>query len=1232
MPKRRWILRLGVIGLALGATLWGGFAYLTRPAALLRWINDALSPMRLRVVDAAHIGYSVRSGLVAEGLSIASADAESDRSHADRRDPPLVHVERLDVRIDALALVGGGRMIREVRMRRPVVSYVVAKPEEALDASLDVPIPGGGLTGETAQRLTEWALNAAAALPSLTLDEGDINLLLRDGSELRLLSRWRIRGTGRREAGRRSDVPGADVAEARSGRAYALRLEQVAGPVVRTRKPQTGPPAVLELRITDDAVTARSGWIDCDVARRLLPPALAERIAPYTRGAAARVSDLVLDADGVRELALALDNVEFAVPIEADDALADAARFLQLHGGHGVVRLRRANSSTEVQVDDPPGKVQFELDGRLNDGGLTLRGEVELRGDTGSGRLAANPPTSSSPEGLLRAIGDLDVTMRIEDMTLPDVDRHPGFVRSPRLPEGARDFFRNYDPRGPVDFSLSLKRSRAKDAATAGGTEAHPPLHYEGVVVARGGSTRPKRFPYTWYDLAGRVVFSNEGIVIDALTGRNGSGRLRVNGRASHAESWTAFSIDADGWGIALDDDFLAALPEEYHGLWADADPVGLCDVAVALRREEGSQETGAAPTDIRVEARLAATDLTVAPGQRLERADGLVRIERGVLTVADLHGFHDGGRVHLHGALRLTSAPESREQWMSITGTDVSLKTENEIRDAHGALVGLIRFDGRGDLWGQARQRGHVIERNYTIRVDEGRLHAFDAAQSWSGARGWVAITPQRREIIELYAENGRDSIRVRGLLPSENPEAAELATDLRVSATTRAVDMLLRQIVPQRWTGVRDALGVGGAGTLEMRLRATADGTRQDADATLRIEHMRPTPLPLDLREVDAQLGLHTGGFSLTSAAARYGAAGTIEIRGGGSWDADPAWSELHADVTQIPIDDAFIQAMPAALARILRRMEASGTASGTFDRIRVTGGAAPEWDFVGRLRLQQAALRLGLPLTEAEGELSGRCTVGPDGETRVALDFTVARGLLSGRPIERFEGHVLGDGGDGWLTIRDLRGRVADGEVFGEARFDPESGAHELSLTLSGLELAGLLPQTLGEERRPRTGRVDGRIFLRGASDDPTAREGGGELRIRAASLLSSPVTASVFAASAARQRPIGESVDQAVLRFVWRGSELTFSRVEIESRDLRLVGEGSWNMNTDRLSMTLLGAHPADAPRLVVLSDLIELAGRELLQFRITGTAANPRVSAEPLHRITTPIRRLLRGSE
>jgi len=238
-----------------------------------------------------------------------------------------------------------------------------------------------------------------------------------------------------------------------------------------------------------------------------------------------------------------------------------------------------------------------------------------------------------------------------------------------------------------------------------------------------------------------------------------------------------------------------------------------------------------------------------------------------------------------------------------------------------------------------------------------------------------------------------------------------------------------------------------------------------------------------------------------------------------------------------------------------------------------------------------------------------------------------FAVEKGILAKRSIANWEGRISSASEDRIIRIEDVNGEFCDGGLIGFAEIDPES-QFELSFTLHDVSLNEFMNRK--DDTRAAAGRLDGRIFVRGDIHDASKREGGGEIRIRGASLLSSPVTASVARVSRQKKGDIGHEVDEALLRFVWEGDELKFTRVDIQSRDLRFIGLGSWNMQTDAVKMTLLGAASEDAPRLFVLTDLLDSAREELLQYRVEGTAKDPRVTIEPLHNLTGPWRKLLGG--
>lgn len=1194
MRRSRWLRNLMILLLLLVLPPAGVYIYFTRPGVLRSQVEAAFARAGLRVTRLDEIGFTPWGGLEVANLALDLAEPSRWNPLLER--PALVQVGHARVHPSLSALLVGRVTLRAVALERPAISWVLHSAPEAAAA--------------TASRSTEVDLGALlAGLPSLSIEGGDVNLWATEPAGLRLLRRWAVSGRGDWSAG---SEPG-------SPRDYVLRIHQTGGPV--PRRPNGPGEPLLELRSNGRTLRGRIGWIETAVVRELLPAAWRERVAAVGLSAVARLSDFAYSEGQVRSATLEFEQAESALPVEEPGPAAPAtASFLQLRSAAGCIRFRGRLDESGV----PAQSVQVALEGELNDGRVSLSLQAE-------GRALHAESDSPSLDRWLGALGSLDASLRVDSITLPDFDAQPAFVQSQRLPDGVRSFFRNFDPRGRVNFAVRVAR-RPRSTASGDGRADADLWSYDGRIEALGSSAFPRYFPYLWRDVHGAVSFSEAGITLESLSGSHGSARMRINGHVNNVERWTGFQLSVDAKDLALDADLLAALPAEYGDVWRDADPVGLCDVAVELTRAEGSEQSGPLPTEIQVDTLLTQGSLTAGQAVRLDDASGHFRIEDGMLQISRLSGTHDGATVQLSGSLDLRRRESGRAERVSLTASDLPLERVSRVRDVHGDSLGEIRFAGRGNVWGSVSRGVEGLRDSYSVEVTDGTLTAFAADLPWSLARGWITLDDEQQRIVRLDARRGEDRISVSGRLPAEG-RAGQAALEVR--SETRAMDQLLRQLIPARWARLREMLGAGGAGALEMSLRVAPDAEpalRQRAEIQLTLERLKPAPLPLDLRQIDARLSLNAHGFELKNAAARYGASGRVEVAGGGHWEGAAPWSELHADLHEIAIDAAFIEAMPEPLARLLRRMAVQGRADGTIDRLRVSGGGPNEWDFIGRLSLTGTDLRVGLPLEDADGELSGRCLVPPNQEPSLELDFLVARGVLAGRPIERWEGHVIGEPGARWLRIEELRGRIADGEVFGFARFDPVSGAHELSLTLSGLRLGDLIRPGKPGGGAMRGGRVDGHVFVRAESDDPTSRVGGGELSIRGASLLASPVTASVVEATRNRRGAVGESVEQALIKFSWIGDDVNLSYVDIQSSDLRLVGEGHWNTDTNRLSMTLLGAPPAAAPQLGVLSELIESAGRELMQFRIDGTADAPRVTIEPFHGLTEPLRRMMRGGE
>ena len=393
-----------------------------------------------------------------------------------------------------------------------------------------------------------------------------------------------------------------------------------------------------------------------------------------------------------------------------------------------------------------------------------------------------------------------------------------------------------------------------------------------------------------------------------------------------------------------------------------------------------------------------------------------------------------------------------------------------------------------------------------------------------------------------------------------------------------------------------------------------------------------MTPRPMPLGLRAVDADLTLGPGRFRVNNATARCGDRGTLSVTQAhdGTWHSGLVTADFAVAARGLKFGSELNAAMPELARGVLERLAVRGPFELVLSHVSVSG-APQSWQLAGNLSLQEAALHVGLDLTELTGKLSGTCAVGPDGLANLDAKFAIERAQLAGRPLESGVGQLVHLAGERWVRIENLQARLCDGVARGALRIDPRTSDYELSVQLYDVSAAQLFPAAKSPPERPRRGRLDAEVWLRGREGENSSRQGGGELRLTGASFIQTPVLAAVFQTRA--QSALADTVDQARVRFRWDGGDILLERIDIRSKDLQLVGEGTWKLDTDALHLTLWGARPESWPRLSVISDWLETAGQELVQYRVEGTWADPKVSAEPLHKLNAALRRLLgEGSE
>jgi len=1157
--KRRWLRRSAFLLLVLLVAVVAVLGWLTRPGALCAHAASVAQRYGLRLTRLDGVSFTPWGGLSFRGLSLTRPQAD-----------PSVGLRALRVRDGRIALplsawLGRRPRVSAIELREPSIT-LVCRPATSSGRWLDNADRAEGLVGPI------------DALPRLTISNADIQILEAGAGGERLVQRVTLSADGR-------VAPGATPA-------YELQIRQVGGASLGPRARRGD--SLAELRWDGNALTCRMGWLDLTAVAPLLPADTTRALRDWNASGRFRVGELRQTAGRLDVATVELDDVALAIPVESDAAGED--RFMQLHALCGALTL----ADEDLASDSAERRVTGQLSGRLRDGALRVDATARLRA------APAHPP-----QGL--PFHDMRADVAIDSVTLPTASDFAGFITSERLPAPVRAFFRDYQPAGPVSLRLNMRQLEA--APTAADAGASPAWEASGELIAVGASCRYDRFPYLMSDARGRVLFSKEGLVFDGLRARHGDAVILADGRLDNSHPWTGFDLRFRGTGVALDAELYAALPAEYQELWRETDLAGVCDLDVALTRADGRAAGRPRPAAARIDANLIRGRVRGPDGATLDKASGAARIENGVVTIHNLRGAIDGATVQAQGELRAQPGGGfSRD--LTFSASNYALAREFTIADATGQALGSIAFSGRGDVEGRLRSASEERESGLSATVREGRLTGFDGSV-WPRCAGEIAQSPEGLRIRDFRAEDATSSLEAEGLIAPGGFGAGPC--DLRVVAKAQAIEGLLARVVPARWRELCASLGLSGAG--ELRGDYTGDAAGK-ASGALRVSAagMRLRVMPLELRDVTAELALRSEGFEIRQARARLASGGELELSGGGAWGAGE-WARLRVAARDVALEPQVVTALPGGLSALLQRLQARGRLSLTLERAEKS---ADDWRFAGRVRVADAGLRIGVDLEGCDGELDGECAIGPAG-LHVAARVAIPSGKLHARELRDLTGFLRVEPGDAWARIEEASAAWCEGEVSGQVRVNADSGAYEMLLNLNDVNFNKLLGRAAGAGA---SGRLDGRVFINRAADDPPGWSGGGDLRIRGASLLNTAATASVLEARRVQNPALADEVDEAVLRVVFEGRVLRLTRIDIRTGDTRLVGEGSWNIDSDAIEMTLVAAHPKHAARVAVLTDLLETAGQELVQYHVTGRAARPRVTAEPLHRLNDALRRLL----
>ncbi len=884
--------------------------------------------------------------------------------------------------------------------------------------------------------------------------------------------------------------------------------------------------------------------------------------------------------------------------LEAKPSQSQDESALTMTGVHGVVRM----ASDRLYV---------EVAGLINGATCTLSGELEE---------------------VSRGLDDAGVKLRFEGAGIPTPE---GAIRKRMLtdegiPWVVRKYFIDYDPHGNLDFDMKFDRPAGPE---------HD-LLVTGEVSFKGIKATCRWFEYLLEDVHGRLRFERDFVYLDNLHGRHGSGQAAINVVFDARKFWSDIDVDIRASAIPLDPALYDALPEHYQAAWSRFTPRGTANIHAHLHRPGGTEDEPKPRWQKRIVIDLTDAQAWMAPYPHpLEHVFGRLDVEEERIRIDGLTGMSRGGSVRVDGYTILT--PER--------GPEVELRVEARRMKLDKSFGSALPPEGRG-AFEQFEAEGFVdvvgsVSLHGASRglVWDLRTRVFDTSICYEhfpfridDVEGEIAIRPDRLSIIQAKGRHDETEIAVGGQVERrENGFTADIVLDTR---RIRLTEELFRALPPELQE-VWELLDPAGEVRVRTRLYfASEDGRRIQRHRT-EIEpmdaHVRFRGFPLDLTSVIGKVFVTNRRVEILSLRGYHGD-GMVELRGEIGLGAPAPRGTLVLAASRMDFTDELVSAMPDGLRAFFEPINPQGRFDLHLDPLRFAtiADGGKQWDFDGRIELDEFEGDFGFRVSDGKGSVSGRGGFDEDGRINLDLSARMEKAKLSDWHVENLTARIHTNAAASQILIEDASADLYGGDAIGFAEVDIGEGPsdYQASFTIRDVQLGSYLETHESQDSKPSgefegeraRGTISGHFALRGRPGKGGYREGAGEMFVAEAQVWKLPIFLAIF-------QVLNLSPDENVfhdgrLKMFLSGQRLTFQNIDLQGKAMSFIGGGALDLQNDQLNVTLLARSPVRI-KLPLLTDILQGASREIMEVKVTGTLTEPRITPQPLKSLKTALETL-----
>jgi hypothetical protein len=833
-----------------------------------------------------------------------------------------------------------------------------------------------------------------------------------------------------------------------------------------------------------------------------------------------------------------------------------------------------------------------------------------------------------------------DVTVRLPDLNLPP--RYPAIFRTSnfRIVDG---IFYRLRPSGLLNVTVSVSRS------LKGGD-----IHVAGIIHCLNLAARYVHFPYPLHDVHGIIRFTAHHIHFVHVRAVAETFPVSLNGLVSIDESGGPIDLQISSPRGYFDRRLAACLPRNIKPIWNKFTPEGYGAFEADVTRPAGENSSP------RIVLHIFPQDVTGyyhdfpyvmhhVHGELIfsDRMTKIIKLtapvgRHGSITFTGDVDYHSGHLSSMKPHVKLTAIhlPVNSAMLYSLPR---SFEHALEPFHAHGGYVNVSAMITRGadngpsvsgtltlvgttltpkllpwpltDVAAQAT----IAPRHFIIQSITGRI----AGSRASSVQAAVTVDEPTHQPVDVHAHALWSGLTIKPTAPAQ------------IKATYRTL-----------WNKYRPAGNLSGGFQLAMSIprhgRTSLWSNIRHLSVQLSPHDMTLSPkaFPAPIRHLSGSVDVAKGKVQITSLTAD---AGPIAVSTSGVFIPVTGTLKLQATAKAPRVSHKWIALLPPAPRKLIEQLHPRGAFELYFtDLERRIEKSGPGWKFVGSLALHHFLLHhtleaaIGSGIVTVAGDLDAHETV-----PNLAGEFHLKHVLVAGRTVRALKGELTGDRVNNTVTINHISGSVAGGVLSGHVllHFKPQVSL-AADFNLSDAQLAALLknhpmPGTPTASTMPATqptkpttdlprissGVVNASLHFSQLLGKLSSSHGYGDLLITKANIYNVPLSMGLLQIATLRL-PVSSAFNRAKLVYLIKGHIVNFSKIQLHSPGVDLLGRGSLNLTDQHVDLELITQSPSGT-EIPVLGFIVGMARSQLLQLHVHGPISNPKITPIPLRILALP---------